>query len=181
LSPGVRRYADEPQDQQKQQDQQHSEEVPYWMATLCRPGLRCWRQRSAAWSAGWASGRRTWSRRCCSISARARWWIRRTTLRRNCRRRRTWHYPSALRLYLLALTPVKPVQILVAARRHIAKVPGACATRTVSRLGHCRRAFGIETTETTDTDRVFSALLPREALSCPSLKREAHASNAAAV
>jgi hypothetical protein len=121
LCPGIRGHAHQPQDQQEQQDQKHPEEVPDRVPPLRGLRLWCCRPGSVPRSARWASGPR-WR---CLVSARAGRRVGRAALWRVwCRPCGVWHYAGALGLRLLALAPVQPVQILVTARRHIAKVPG---------------------------------------------------------
>src|SRR5207342_807567 len=73
LRPRVCRYADQPQDEQEEQDQQHPEELPNWMSLLCGP-CRLRRHRPA-WSTG--SARRAgrwgfWARRRGPVAGGAR-------------------------------------------------------------------------------------------------------------
>ncbi len=87
-------------------------------------GLGCCWPVTSAGSGGRAGRRPDRSRRRRPVLVSTGWWVRRPVLRRLWRSpRRVRHHPGALRFGWLALPSIKPIEILIAARRHIAKVP----------------------------------------------------------
>ena len=129
LGPRVRRYGDQPQDEQQQQDQQHPEEPPNRTPLLCGSGgPRC------PWSAcpptrsAWRAGRwDAWARMWGLVGRGAR--VRRAPLL--WRGGPVWvrHHTCPFGLRLLGIAPVQPVEILIAAGRHVSK-----GTRAESRF-----------------------------------------------
>ena len=153
----------------------------------------CWPATSAGSRrrAGWRTDR---SRRRRPVLAGTGWRVRRPVLRRRWRcPRRVRHHPGALRFRRLALPPVKPIEILIAARRHIAKVPVG-VWQPWCQLRRCRRGFRTQTASTAHTGRVLPLpspkqqteraprclLAPRRSWRAPPPRRTSHSTEASA-